>query len=176
VFARRGITLRDFGRYARRGVNMAIGTDTYPHNMLEELRLAAYLARTQAGTPRTLTTTQLFDAATTGGARALRRDDIGRLAPGCRADLVLVDLAHPLMRPTHDPVRSLIYAAGDRAIRSVYVNGRQVVQDGRVLTIDHASAAAALDEAQKRIVERAPNLDWAHRRVDEIVRPTFPSA
>jgi hypothetical protein len=45
-----------------------------------------------------------------------------------------------------------------------------------VLTIDHASAAAALDEAQKRIVERAPKLDWAHRQVDEIVRPTFPSA
>ena len=53
VFARRGITLKDFGRYRRAGVNLGVGTDTYPHNMLDELRLAAYLARTQAGNPRT---------------------------------------------------------------------------------------------------------------------------
>ncbi|HUB15848.1 MAG TPA: amidohydrolase family protein, partial [Acetobacteraceae bacterium] len=121
VFARRGITLKDFGRYVRAGVNMGVGTDTYPHNMLDELRLVAYLARTQAGNPRTMNSTDLFDAATIGGARALGRDDIGRLAPGCRADLVLVDVTHPMMRPTHDPVRSLIYAAGDRAVRAVYV-------------------------------------------------------
>ncbi len=54
VFARRGITLKDFGRYRRAGVNMGVGTDTYPHNMLDEMRLVAYLARTQAGNPRTL--------------------------------------------------------------------------------------------------------------------------
>jgi cytosine/adenosine deaminase-related metal-dependent hydrolase len=54
VFARRGITLRDFGRYLRGGVNMGVGTDTYPHNMLDEMRLVAYLARTQAGNPRTM--------------------------------------------------------------------------------------------------------------------------
>src|SRR5581483_4160004 len=173
VFARRGITLRDFGRYARRGVNMAIGTDTYPHNMLEELRLAAYLARTQAGTPRTLTTTQLFDAATIGGARALGRDDIGRLAPGCRADLVLVDVTHPMMRPAHDPVRSLIYAAGDRAVRDVYVDGLKVVGDGRVLTMDYPAAAAALHEAQARIKGNVPGLDWNHRTADQVSPPTF---
>ena len=81
VFARRGITLKDFGRYRRAGVNMGVGTDTYPHNMLDEMRLVAYLARTQAGNPRTLNSTDLFEAATIGGARALGRDDIGRLAP-----------------------------------------------------------------------------------------------
>ncbi|MBV9783664.1 MAG: amidohydrolase family protein [Acidisphaera sp.] len=175
VFARRGITLKDFGRYRRAGVNMGIGTDTYPHNMLDELRLAAYLARTQAGNPRTLTSTDLFEAATTGGARALGREDIGRLAPGCRADLVLVDITHPMMRPARDPVRSLIYAAGDRAVRHVYVDGECVVQDGRVLTIDYPGAAAALHEAQKRVIARAPGLDWDHRSVEAISPPTFPT-
>ncbi|MBX9594483.1 MAG: amidohydrolase family protein, partial [Roseomonas sp.] len=86
VFARRGITLKHFGRYKRAGVNMGLGTDTYPHNMLDEMRLAAYLARTQANDPRSMTTTELFDAATVGGAQALGRDDIGRLAAGARAD------------------------------------------------------------------------------------------
>lgn len=176
VFARRGITLKDFGRYRRRGVHIGIGTDTYPHNMLDELRLVAYLARTQAGTPRTLTTTELFEAATIHGARALGRDDIGRLAPGCRADLLLVDLAHPAMRPAHDPLRALIYAAGDRAIRAVYVDGRKIAESGQVLTMDYPAAAAALEEAQKRVIARAPAQDWAHRPVDEIARPTLPRA
>ncbi|MFN3448317.1 MAG: amidohydrolase family protein [Roseococcus sp.] len=173
VFARRGITLKDFGRYRRRGVNLGIGTDTYPHNMLDELRLVAYLARTQAGNPRAMSTTDLFDAATIGGAKALGREDIGRLAPGARADIVLVDATHPRMQPRHDPVRSLIYAAGDRAVKDVYVDGQKVVGDGEVLTMDFRQAAAHLAEAQKRIVARAPELDWAHRPVDKIAPPTF---
>ncbi|EHL99611.1 amidohydrolase family protein [Acetobacteraceae bacterium AT-5844] len=173
VFARRGITLKHFGRYRKRGVNMGIGTDTYPHNMLDELRLVSYLARTQSGDPRSLTSTDLFDAATIGGAQALGRDDIGRLAAGCRADFVMVDVTHPMMRPARDPMRSLIYAAGDRAIRSVHVDGQQVVKDGRVLTMDYEGAAAHLHEAQKRIVDRAPQQDWAHRPVEKISPPTF---
>lgn len=173
VFARRGITLKDFGRYLRAGVNMGVGTDTYPHNMLDEMRLVAYLARTQAGNPRTMTSTDLFNAATIGGARALGRDDIGRLAPGCRADLVLVDVTHPMMRPTHDPVRNLIYAAGDRAIHAVYVDGQQVVRDGKVLTMDYPAAAQALHEAQARIKDEVPNRDWARRSADTISAHTF---
>ncbi|HBK06868.1 MAG TPA: N-ethylammeline chlorohydrolase [Acetobacteraceae bacterium] len=176
VFARRGISLRDFGRYQRAGVNMGVGTDTYPHNMLDELRLVSYLARTQAGDPRTMNSTSLFNAATIGGAKALGRDDIGRLAVGCRADMVLVDLTHPMMRPTHDPVRSLIYAAGDRAIRTVFVDGEKVVDNGRVLTMDYPAAAAALQDAQVRVKAAVPNLDWDHRTAEAISPLTFPSA
>jgi cytosine/adenosine deaminase-related metal-dependent hydrolase len=175
VFARRGMTLKDFGRYRRAGVNMGIGTDTYPHNMLDEMRLAAYLARTQATDPRTLTTNDLFAACTTGGARALGRDDIGRLAPGCRADLVLVDVTHPRMRPARDPLRSLIYAAGDRAVHTVIVDGGTVVEAGRLVTMDYEAAAAALDEAQKRVLADVPKYDWDHRPADRLSPPTFPS-
>ena len=173
VFARRGITLKDVGRYLRAGVNIGLGTDTYPHNMLDEMRLAAYLARTQANNPRTLSTTDLFNAATIGGAKALGRSDIGRLAAGCKADFVLVDVTHPMIRPAHDPVRSLVYAAGDRALKAVFVDGRKVVEDGEVLTMDYREAAAHLHEAQKRVVANAPRQDWAHRPVDRIAPPSF---
>jgi|YNPMSStandDraft_1061717.scaffolds.fasta_scaffold00928_8 cytosine/adenosine deaminase-related metal-dependent hydrolase len=173
VFARRGIMLRDFGRYRRRGVNIGLGTDTFPHNMLDEMRLAAYAARMMAETPRALTSADLFEAATVNGAKALGRDDIGRLAPGCRADLVLVDITHPGMRPARDPVRSLIYAAADRAIRSVFVDGHEVVRDGKCLTIDYAAAAAELEEAQKQMIAGVPERDWAHRPLEAISPPTF---
>ena len=173
VFARRGMTLKNFGRYRKGGVNMGIGTDTYPHNMLDEMRLAAYLARTQATDPHILTSNDLFEAATTGGARALGRDDIGRLAPLCRADMVLVDVTNPRMRPGRDPLRSLVYAAGDRAVHTVIVDGQTVVRDGKLLTMDYAAAAEVLHEAQKRVMADVPRYDWNHRSADQMSPPTF---
>ena len=173
VFARRGIMLRDIGRYRRRGVNIGLGTDTYPHNMLDEMRLAAYAARMMAENPRTLNSGDLFEAATVNGAAALGREDIGKLAAGCRADLAMVDVTHPGMQPARDPVRSLIYAAADRAIRSVVVDGQEVVRDGTCLTIDYAAAAEELHEAQKRMIAGVPERDWAHRPLEAISPPTF---
>lgn len=176
VFMRRGIALRDFGRYRRAGVNIGLGTDTYPHNMLEEMRNAAYVARLMAESPRTLSTTDLFEAATVAGARALGRSDIGRLAVDCKADLVLVDLAHPMMQPRRDPVRSLIYAAAERAVDRVYVDGRLVVSGGEVLTLDYPASARRLHEAQKRTEAAAPRNDWAGRPVTDYSPLTFPEA
>jgi cytosine/adenosine deaminase-related metal-dependent hydrolase len=85
-------------------------------------------------------------------------------------------LAESGMRPARDPLRSLIYAAGDRAVHSVFVDGERVVDAGRLLTIDYAAAAEALHEAQKRVMANVPNLDWGHRHVDEISPPTFRTA
>ena len=123
--------------------------------------------------PRTLTSNDLFNAATIGGARALGRDDIGRLAPFCRADMVLVDITHPRMRPSRDPLRSLIYAAGDRAVHTVIVDGQTVVEAGNLLTMDYAAAAAELNEAQKRVAADVPKYDWNHRTADQLSPPTF---
>lgn len=176
VFLRRGIAMKDFGRYRRAGVNIGLGTDTYPHNMLEEMRHVAYVARLMAESPRTLSTTDLFEAATVGGARALLRDDIGRLAPGCKADLVLVDVTHPMMQPVRDPVRSLIYAAAERAVDTVFVDGRMVVEGGRVVTLDYEEAALRLSEAQRRTEEIAPSRDYANRPVSAYSPLTFPLA
>jgi 5-methylthioadenosine/S-adenosylhomocysteine deaminase len=174
VFARRGIALRDFGRYVRRGVNMGIGTDVYPHNMLDEMRLASYLGRVVSESPRSVSVTDIFNAATIGGARALGRDDIGRLAVGCKADIVIVDCAHPAMRPCHDPLRSLVYSASDRAVAHVFVDGEQVVRDQKVLTIDYEAASAALEEAQRRGLSQIRQLDWAERNAEEIAGSAFP--
>ncbi|MCP5149584.1 MAG: amidohydrolase family protein [Ectothiorhodospiraceae bacterium] len=168
VFARRGITLRTFGGYRRAGINLGIGTDTYPHHFLEEMRSAMYYARVIGESVADLDARDIFDAATIGGARALRRDDIGRLAVGAKADIVLVDTRHPSMMPLREPVRSLLFVAAERPIRSVYVDGVRVVEDGRVLNIDLAAASAALQEAQARSLARTPGLDWAGRSADEM--------
>jgi 5-methylthioadenosine/S-adenosylhomocysteine deaminase len=167
-FARYGQTLEDFGRYRRAGVTIGFGTDVAPHNLIEEMRLAAILARVSAEDITTTSTAELFHAATVGGASALGRDDIGRLASGMKADFVLVDLTCPFMMPARDPLRSLIYTAADRAVHAVYVDGNKVVENKRVLTLDHAGALEIVAEAQARMAADVPNHDWRGRRADEI--------
>jgi len=173
-FARDGTLLHTLTRYRRAGINLGIGTDTHPHNLLEEMRFAEILARVAAGPMHGLATADILDLATIGGAAALGRADIGRLASGAKADLVLVDLTHPAMRPLHDPLRSLIYAAADRAIDRVVVDGRTVVEGGRVLTLDRHAAAAKLEAAQKRAIARAPERDPQGRSIEEIMPRTLP--
>ena len=173
VFARRGVTLRDLGSYLKAGVNVAIGTDTYPHNMIEEMRHAGIYARITAETPFNVTSGDVFRCATLGGARLLGRSDIGRLAVGAQSDLVLVDLTHPMMQPSREPLRSLIFSAAERAVRHVFVAGRQVVRDGKVLTMDYAAAAAGVNDSQKRALAGVPARDWAGRSIDELAPPSF---
>ena len=173
-FARYGHTLEDFGRYRRAGVNLGIGTDVAPHNVIEEMRLAAILARVAARDITTTSVGALFHAATVGGAEALGRPDLGRLAAGAKADLVLVDLANPWMRPARDPLRSLVFTAADRAVRTVFVHGTKVMEQGRVLTMDHEAALAAVAEGQQRMLRDAPSRDWAGRTAEQISPLSLP--
>ncbi len=168
VFMRRGIALNTLGGYLKAGVNMGIGTDTYPHNLLDEMRNAATVARAVAGTVADLTTADIFEAVTIGGAKALRRDDIGRLKPGAKADMVLVDLKNQAMRPMREPLRSLMYVAAERAVQDVYVDGQLVVQNGKCLTIDLDAELEALEAAQIRSMDRVPSIDYAGRSADEM--------
>src|ERR1700751_5850476 len=173
-FARYGQMMENFGNYLRAGVNMGLGTDTTPHNLVEEMRKAAVLARIEARDIETVTTSDLLYAATVGGAKALMRDDLGRIATGKKADLVLVDLSLPQMMPARDPLRSFVYHAADRAVRDVFVDGRQVVAESKVLTLDHADAAHRVYCAQQRMLEAAPRRDYRSRNADEIVPLSLP--
>ena len=173
-FVRYGHVLESFGGYLKAGVNMGLGTDTAPHNLIEEMRYAIILGRVAARDIRSVGAAEVFHAGTVGGAKALLREDIGRLAPGAKADLVLVDLSSEWMRPARDPLRSLIYTAADRAVRDVYVDGEQVVKDRKVLTLDHTDALGRLADAQARIEADVPNHDYAGRTSLEIAPLSLP--
>lgn len=174
VFQRRGIAMRTVGRYLRNGIPVGIGTDTYPHNMLEEMRHALINSRLLSGDAYDLRTHHIFDAATVGGAAILGRDDIGRLAVGAKADLFLADVTHPAMRPVRDPLRSLIYVAAERAVRDVFVDGRHVVVDGTVPAFDLPDALERLEAAQRRAEIEFAKLDFAGRTHDQASPLTFP--
>lgn len=168
-----GKTLESFGSYRDAGVNLALGTDTYPHNMLEEMRLAVMCGRLISHRTDNVATADIFNAATVNAAKALNRADLGRLVAGAKADLVVVDLKHPAMQPMRDPVRSLIYAAAERAIRDVYVDGVKVVDNGEVLTMNYSGCSEQLNEILHRIEETVPQRDTGQRAIEEISPLTF---
>lgn len=174
VFARNGILMESFGRYRKAGVNMGIGTDTTPQNMLEEMRTVSTLARIADRHVYATSLEEVFHAATAGGAKALLREDLGRLAPGAKADLVIVDLDHADMQPARDPLRSLVFHAADRAVRDVFVDGVQVVAGGKVLTLDASSAGRRLAETQRQMLAGVPGRDYRGRSADEIAPPSLP--
>jgi cytosine/adenosine deaminase-related metal-dependent hydrolase len=173
VFVRRGMVLHDLARYRAAGITVALGIDTFPHNMIDEMRWAATMAKVATDNVHALTAADVLETATVAGAAALGREDIGRLAPGAKADLVLVDLEHPSMQPLWDPLRSLIFSALERAVSEVYVDGRLVVSEGEVLTLDHRAAASRLGAAQRRALEGVEGRDWAGRTALEAFPPSL---
>ena len=174
VFSRYGQTLQSFAAYRAKGINLGIGTDTFPHNMLEEMRTATILGRVSARRAYDTRLADVFHAATVGGANILGRMDIGRLTVGAKADLVLVSLDHVAMRPLRDPLRSLVFTAAERAVRDVFVDGRAVVEGGRVLTIDMDEVSARLEAAQARAEANVPTLDAKKRTALEAVPLALP--
>ena len=158
-FARDGTIMNHLGAYMDAGVNIAIGTDTHPQNLFEEMGTAETLARIAAGQRHTCSTARVFHACTIGASKLLGRDDIGRLAPRAKADLVVCDLTEPNMLPLRDPLRNLVYSSVGRCVRDVWVDGREVVHGGEVLTIDFTEAACVLQEEQDRISAEIPELD-----------------
>ena len=168
IQARRGRLLKSFASYAKAGVNMGIGCDTFPHNAIDEVRWATVACKIATEDTHSITLGDTFRAATVGGARALGREDLGKISVGAKADIVTVDLDHPLMRPSRDPLRSMFFSALERPIREVYVNGRRIVADGEMLTLDHRAAARRLDEGQQKSIATMAERDWGHRSCDEV--------
>ncbi len=152
TFARSGMTLETVGSYQRDGVTIGIGTDSYPFNMLEEMRQAMICARIAGRNFAEIDSQGIFNAATIGGAKALGRGDIGRLEVGAKSDVVLIDIKTPAMQPLHDPLRNLLHCAADRAVRDVFVDGAAVVRNHRVVNLDYDAAVSELQEAQDRML------------------------
>ncbi|WP_411906972.1 amidohydrolase family protein [Rhizobium mayense] len=174
VFARRGIAMNTLHRYRQAGIRCGIGTDTFPHNMLDELRMACYAGRIVAGSFTAASTAEAFTAATSGGADIIRRPDLGRLAPGCKADFSIVDMTNPYMQPDYEPLRSLVYSANDRAIRDVYVDGVKLVADGQLAAFEIDKDIEMLRRAQREVIANAPTRDWAGRSIEAMSPRVFP--
>lgn len=137
-------------------VPVGLGTDGAASanqlGIFEEMRLAALLQKTTSGDPTVLPAPQALELATLGGARALGlARSIGSIEVGKAADLILVDLERPRLTPHHDVTSLLVYSAQDGDVDTVIVDGRVVVRNGRVLTVDVERVRAEVRERAARL-------------------------
>jgi 5-methylthioadenosine/S-adenosylhomocysteine deaminase len=147
----------------RAGVPVGLGTDGPASNndldLWEEMRLAALLARQREHDPTVLPAAEVLSLATSGGAAAIGRPDLGALAPGRWADLIRLDLDDPGFVPVLDDddlVAHAVWSVSRSAIRDVWVGGRQVVRDGECLTVDVGEAARRVQTAAARLADGRP--------------------
>ena len=172
VYARRNRLLGSFARYRDLGINVGLGTDTFPQDMIEEMRWAALGGKWSDRDANRATARDVFNAATLGGAQALGRSDIGRLAPGAKADIIIVDLHRLHNGPVDDPIKTLVYAAAGSDIETVIVDGRTVLAGGKAPGVDEDALRRAAVAAHR----------WqqgqfaAHSPTDKATSVLFPSS
>ncbi|HEV2335726.1 MAG TPA: amidohydrolase family protein [Stellaceae bacterium] len=158
-------------------VNLGIGTDgascSDNQNMYEAMRLASFVSKVQGPNWQNwLSTREAALAATEGSARALGFGDrIGRIAPGYKADLVMLDLDHPNWLPLNDPINQLVHCEDGTAVESVMVGGRMVVEHRGILTIDLARLRDRAQASRDRLL--AANAD--NRRLYDALAPVVGS-
>jgi 5-methylthioadenosine/S-adenosylhomocysteine deaminase len=121
-------------------------------NLFEEMDLAAKLQKVTTMNPQALPASAALEMATIRGARALGLEkEIGSIETGKRADMILVRLDRPNAVPLYDPISQMVYALKASDVRDVMVNGKPVVRDGRILTLNAAQVMAKAAEYRARI-------------------------
>lgn len=173
---RYGMVLESFDAYRAAGINISLGTDSFPPDLVRGMDVGVHLAKVFDGRMDAGAAERYVDAATLGGAKALRRPDLGRLAVGAQADLVAFALDDIRDGVVDDPVRTLLLNGTARQVTHTVVAGRMVVRDGSVPGVDEAALRSRAQTLFERMRAGYPERDHAGRPERELFPPTFPSA
>lgn len=173
--ARRGSVLESFQRYRDAGINLSIGTDTYPLDIVMEMTYAAILSKVADGHPLSATAGDVFNAATLGGANAIARADLGRLDVGAPADIVIFDFSKLRVGPVFDPIRSLVYSGSGDLVQDVYVDGNRVVRSGNILGWNATELLNRTEAGARAAWKGFRHTHWTGRPAAEIYPASFPS-
>ena len=142
------------------GIDVGLATDGAASNgnldVWESMTLTALIQKSTTGDPRWLTSRQALHHATLQSARAVGLgDSIGSLAPGRRADIILVDVSGAHTQPVHDLAATLVHSARSSDVRTTIVDGRVVMRDRELLTIDVAAVVAEMGERMPALLDRS---------------------
>ncbi|MGA8705508.1 MAG: amidohydrolase family protein [Steroidobacteraceae bacterium] len=143
------------------GINLALGTDGDPPDLMQKMSLAAALFKDARQDPRVFPAQQVLEMATLGGARALRlQHQIGSLEVGKKADLVLHDTQRPEWQPLLNALHQLVWSSDGRAVHSVFVDGVRVVDDYCCTLIDENALYHQVGQVARALLARSqvPNV------------------
>lgn len=167
---RRGRTLDSWKKYQDAGVNMSIGSDTYPRDMIMNMRTASYLGKIMSHTYYAASAGEVLRAATLGGAISVGRDDLGRLAPGALADIIIVDFSgRNSLRfgPVRDPIKSVVECGVGDDVDTVIVDGRVCMEGGIIPGVDFARLRADAQAAGEQVWQTLGEWDPLGRSAEE---------
>ena len=147
-------------QYLREGVKLGLGTDGAASNndldMFEAMRQAAFLHKLTTGDPRVVSAQTALEMATLGGAAVIgQQARLGSLETGKLADVIIVGMDRARQTPMYDPVSHLVYATHGDDVEATIVNGRVLMKNGTVQTLDEprvlADARAAAEQVRKAV-------------------------
>jgi 5-methylthioadenosine/S-adenosylhomocysteine deaminase len=161
IAARRGLSPRA-SDLEQAGCLITLGTDNMAEDMVEVMRTALFMERVRREDGRRPTPEETLTWATRNGYRALGIPDGGWLAAGNRADLILVDLRKPHLAPALRVVSDFVHQGQPSDVEAVMVDGRWVMRDHRILTMDEPAIVEAAERvariAWRELFERRPDL------------------
>jgi guanine deaminase len=163
------------------GINVGIGTDGASSsdnlNMYEAMRIASLASKVRGPDwQRWITTKEVLEAATAGSAKALGfGDKLGRLAPGCKADIVFLDLGNVNWIPLNDAVNALVHTEDGSAVHSVMVAGRMVLENRKLVNVDLAKLAREAESARERLERLNRDNKALYERLEPIVGSFCPA-
>jgi cytosine/adenosine deaminase-related metal-dependent hydrolase len=168
--ARRARSLNSWKKYQEAGVNMSIGSDTYPRDMIMNMRTASYMGKIMSDTYFAATSGEVFAAATLGGARSVGRDDIGKLEPGALADITIIDFAGKnslRYGPVRDPIKSLVECGVGDDVDTVIVDGKICMENGVIPNVDIPKLLADAQAAGEQVWASLAEWDPLGRSAEE---------
>ncbi|WP_311214944.1 MULTISPECIES: chlorohydrolase family protein [unclassified Arthrobacter] len=170
---RYGSTLDSFKAYKEAGINISLGTDSFPPDLIRGIDSGVQLAKILAGSNDAGDVAGYVDAATLGGAQALRRPDLGRLEPGAQADMVAFSLGDLRDGVHEDPIRTLLLNGTARQAVLSVVAGRTVMADGVIAGVDldywRSKGQELFDKMRRAYTVR----DARNRPADQLFPPVY---
>ncbi len=133
------------------GINVALGSDGYINNFFEVMRAAALVPKARLQDPGAMPAATVWTMATQNGARSLGNNDLGTLAPGHQADLLLIAADLPTPLAPHNLADQLLLWRNPRDLRGVMCAGRWLLRDGKVVGVDEKAVRARIREAARRL-------------------------
>ena len=190
-----GAGLFSFAKYLDYGINMTIGTDAQPVDMIQNMRLAWHLDRlcewkviyTRYGEdgsmenrfdhephyPKT-TAADYFNAATVNAAKALGRDDLGVLREGAKADIIVIDLDDLAVGPVEDPIRTLIVSCVGNNVKHTIIDGVVRMKDRELIGIDEPALRIEAQRVYDRFLSLYGQYEASRHGLDVLCPPSMP--
>lgn len=173
---RYGMALDSFAAFREAGINLCLGTDSFPPDLIRGMDTGVHLGKLISRRPDAAPAEHYFEAATTGGARALGRSDLGKLEAGVQADLVAFALDDIRDGVLDDPVRTFLLNGTARQATHSVVAGRVVMRDGVIPGVDIQALKTEAQRLFDRMRDAYADRDVQHRAAGELFPPTFPFA